>query len=185
MALNSALISWTHFSNMGAETYSIYLALFTSVVISFLFLNHKSRVTLPLANPPSTWFFSSKDKANFFTGAQQILRKACQKFPSKCYTVMSDTGRFIIIPPQYAKDIRNDGRLSFSAFVDKVRRGLEPIWVHQYANEEKGADATSAWSRGLFAELGPSQTSRKSRSHQALEYGLASAYITYRVLIEA
>lgn len=76
---------------------------------------------LPLVNKRKFWEFSDlRVKTEFYFNGRQTLEKALQRLPGKPFQMTGDTGRVIILPPEFANEIRNSPHLDFSKVVARV-----------------------------------------------------------------
>jgi hypothetical protein len=53
--------------------------------------------------------------------SREILAKARDLFPDEPFRLITDWGEVLILPPDFADEIRNDPRLSFSKAAMQVR----------------------------------------------------------------
>ncbi|KAF3031354.1 hypothetical protein E8E11_000667 [Didymella keratinophila] len=59
-------------------------------------------------------FSASRSKANFIKNAFDIISNRLERVPNKPFRVLADIGEVTILPPEYAHQIRNDERFSFT-----------------------------------------------------------------------
>ncbi|GAO19703.1 uncharacterized protein UV8b_06094 [Ustilaginoidea virens] len=69
---------------------------------------------IPLANPPSWLFFSRPaERVALVRSAAEALLRARDDFPHGPFRFLSDWGELLILPPEFAEEIRNEPKLSF------------------------------------------------------------------------
>ncbi|KAF4341567.1 putative cytochrome P450 monooxygenase (lovA) [Fusarium beomiforme] len=102
----------------SSELLPFYIAIFTVTLVSWVirlsWTGFSKESTVPLANPPDSIFGTNKSRRNFVKLSREILAKARDLFPEEPFRLMTDWGEVLILPPQFADEIRNDPRLSFS-----------------------------------------------------------------------
>lgn len=77
---------------------------------------------LPLVTKRRFWEISDlRLKIDFYLNGRRTLEKALEELPGKPFQMIGDTGHVIILPPEYANEIRNSPHLDFSKVVAKVR----------------------------------------------------------------
>ncbi|KAG6040946.1 hypothetical protein E4U41_006537 [Claviceps citrina] len=67
----------------------------------------------PLANPPTTLLARLNAKRTFIKFSKEILLDARRRFPQQPFRLRTDWGDVLVLPPEFANEIRNDPRLSF------------------------------------------------------------------------
>lgn len=103
------------------------------VVVSFAFffwqvakalrsnLAASKSTTFPIVDQGRWWdVFNLKAKMNFYLDGRQALEQASRQAPGKPFRMLGPGMLVTILPPEYADEIRNDKRLSFSTVVAKV-----------------------------------------------------------------
>ncbi|KAH6956090.1 cytochrome P450 monooxygenase [Fusarium avenaceum] len=110
-------VSWIS-TNSGGDLLSICLAISLFFLIPAAVLvswtGQADDHGVPLANPPGSRFKTNRARRNFVKLSKEILAKARTLFPDQPFRLMTDWGEVLILPPQFAAEIRNDPRLSFS-----------------------------------------------------------------------
>ncbi|KAF1921226.1 cytochrome P450 monooxygenase [Ampelomyces quisqualis] len=90
------------------------LLLFASLIVTYIVLYPKP-VAFDLVNGKTAFeLFNRRSKANFVKNAYGIISDRLQKVPGKPFRVLADVGEVTILPPEYAHQIRNDERFSFT-----------------------------------------------------------------------
>ncbi|KAH7055785.1 cytochrome P450 [Macrophomina phaseolina] len=75
---------------------------------------------LPLVTKRRFWEISDlRLKIDFYLNGRRTLEKALEELPGKPFQMIGDTGHVIILPPEYANEIRNSPHLDFSKVVAK------------------------------------------------------------------
>ncbi|KAI8648050.1 Gibberellin cluster-C20-oxidase [Fusarium sp. Ph1] len=96
----------------------IYLAAFALALAPVALSLQRSRndkgQAVPLANPSGSLFARNRTRRNFVKLSREILAKARSRFPDQPFRLITDWGEVLILPPEFADEIRNDPRLSFS-----------------------------------------------------------------------
>ncbi|KAK2594258.1 hypothetical protein QQS21_008037 [Conoideocrella luteorostrata] len=111
---------------------------------------------VPLVNPPN--FFevtATRRKLHALTSARSLLSKAYEEFPNKCFRFMAEFAEVVVLPPEFANDIRNDERFDFTGFV----RQLIPSQIY-------GLDAFRGGSHTLKAVVQRDLTKSLSKDYQ-------------------
>ncbi|KAG9502202.1 hypothetical protein J7337_005027 [Fusarium musae] len=105
-------------SYAGSQFLFFYIAIFVFTLlpwaIHFSRLGLREDSAIPLANPPNSLFGTGKTRRNFVKLSREILAKARSLFPNEPFRLITDWGEVLILPPEFADEIRNDPRLSFS-----------------------------------------------------------------------
>ncbi|PNP74701.1 hypothetical protein FNYG_12037 [Fusarium nygamai] len=105
-------------SYAGSQFLSFSIAIFVFTLlpwaIRFSWLGLREDSAIPLANPPKSLFGTGKTRRNFVKLSREILAKARGLFPDEPFRLITDWGEVLILPPEFADEIRNDPRLSFS-----------------------------------------------------------------------
>ncbi|KAK1625299.1 cytochrome P450 [Colletotrichum phormii] len=98
---------------LSAEAWSIVAALMTAVIAYKIWTDHKSKLP-PLVNPPQLFDLSGAAvKRDFVQRSNEIIQQGSKTFGGEPYSVMSDTGRVIMLAPKHVDEVRNDPKLSF------------------------------------------------------------------------
>lgn len=95
------------------------------VTILLLFIAFKAyrptSTNAPLLNPRKPYELSDGSaKAGFVTNGYSMVADWFKKNPEKPMRLISDTGEITVLPPSRAQEIRNEKRLSFTAFTYEV-----------------------------------------------------------------
>ncbi|QGI82462.1 hypothetical protein CEK25_009191 [Fusarium fujikuroi] len=105
-------------SYAGSQLLPFYIAIFVFTLvpwaIRFSWLELRKGSVVPLANPPDSLFGTGKTRRSFVKLSREILAKARSLFPNEPFRLITDWGEVLILPPDFADEIRNDPRLSFS-----------------------------------------------------------------------
>ncbi|KAG4271066.1 hypothetical protein FPRO04_11294 [Fusarium proliferatum] len=105
-------------SYAGSQLLPFYIAVFICTLvpwaIRFSCPESRKGSVVPLANPPESLFGTSKTRRSFVKLSREILAKARGLFPNEPFRLITDWGEVLILPPEFADEIRNDPRLSFS-----------------------------------------------------------------------
>ncbi|KAJ4037574.1 hypothetical protein NW756_012268 [Fusarium oxysporum] len=105
-------------SYAGSQPLSFYVAIFIFTLvpwaIRFSWPKLRKGSVVPLANPPESLFGTGKTRRSFVKLSREILAKARNLFPDEPFRLITDWGEVLILPPEFADEIRNDPRLSFS-----------------------------------------------------------------------
>lgn len=97
--------------------YLILALLLASVSIRAI-TNNQSK--FPYVNPPKAMdLFSKVCKKHFAENASTILAHARSLYPMRPFKMMTDAGEVVILPAQFANEIRNEAGLHFMQTVDK------------------------------------------------------------------
>ena len=108
--------------------YMVSMAL--AAVVAAVSLQHLSRLVcrllaisaLPLVNG-KRWFELSnvRCRRNFIHRAGEMMRQQLDRSPRSPFRVLADVGEVLILPPEYAHEIRNNNQLSFTKAAFKAR----------------------------------------------------------------
>ncbi|KAG5757367.1 hypothetical protein H9Q69_005572 [Fusarium xylarioides] len=105
-------------SYAGSQLLPFYITIFIFTlgpwVIRFFWPEWRKGSVVPLANPPESMFGTGKTRRSFVKLSREILAKARSLFPDEPFRLITDWGEVLILPPDFADEIRNDPRLSFS-----------------------------------------------------------------------
>ncbi|KAF5565816.1 putative cytochrome P450 monooxygenase (lovA) [Fusarium phyllophilum] len=105
-------------SYAGSPLLPFYIGIFIFTLvpwaIRFFWPEWRKGSVVPLANPPESMFGTGKTRRNFVKLSREILAKARSLFPDEPFRLITDWGEVLILPPDFADEIRNDPRLSFS-----------------------------------------------------------------------
>lgn len=95
---------------------SIYssLVFLICIVIAYLLLYTESTEIDLVNNKSILDIWSFHVKANFVRNAYDIITERLKAAPGKPFRVTADVGEVTILPPEYAHEIRNDERFSFT-----------------------------------------------------------------------
>lgn len=94
-----------------------------SIVIAVYYFLYSQTATFELVNGKKKYELStSRAKGNFVKNAYSILSQRLQTVPGKPFRVIADVGEVTILPPEYAHEIRNDERFSFTKAAYRVSR---------------------------------------------------------------
>lgn len=100
-----------------------YLVAFIMMLLVYATRDRRKTKLPPLVNPPKwTDWSGSSIKSDFVENGEKIMPEATMKFGDQPYTVISDTGRIIVLPVKFLDEVRNDPRLSFSRNAEEVSR---------------------------------------------------------------
>lgn len=113
---------WTSFqplTNPTAESFPYFVIVLITILIFYSL--HGCEPNAPLLNPKKPFELTqTRSKREYILGAGGMLQKWFSVNPNKPARLISDTGQVTVLPPHMAAEIRNDERLSFSKFLDKV-----------------------------------------------------------------
>ncbi|KAJ3548702.1 hypothetical protein NM208_g877 [Fusarium decemcellulare] len=106
---------WSSFVAVSPGLYLVAILLAVAPAITSLTVSRKAKAqTVPLANPSGSLLGSNRTRRNFVKLSREILAKARSLFPDQPFRLMTDWGEVLILPPEFADEIRNDPRLSFA-----------------------------------------------------------------------
>ena len=89
--------------------------------ILFTLLRGSSGSQLPIINNKGRFEFSDKRiKQNFVLNGRRLLLEGLNKFNGKPFRMLTDFGPAIILPPEYAHEIRNIASLNHAQAIAKV-----------------------------------------------------------------
>lgn len=113
---------WTKFtSEQGLDAPQLVhlaLALLLAGVSIRAITNKESK--FPYVNPPKAIDLLSKAcKKHFAENASTILAHARSLYPMEPFKMMTDSGEVIVLPAQFANEIRNEAGLNFMQTVDE------------------------------------------------------------------
>ncbi|KAF4880297.1 Cytochrome P450 monooygenase 1 [Colletotrichum siamense] len=98
---------------LSSEAWSILAALLAAVLAYKIWTDHKFKLP-PLINPPKSFDLSGAAvKKDFVQRSNELIQEGLKAFGGEPYSVMSDTGRVIMLAPKHVDEIRNDPKLSF------------------------------------------------------------------------
>jgi len=96
------------------------LVMVSILAVTYILLYSKTTV-FDLVNGKTGYEISAaRAKSNFLRNARKILSDRLNKVPGKPFRVLADIGEVTILPPDYAHEIRNDERFSFTKAAYKV-----------------------------------------------------------------
>ncbi|KAL3420412.1 hypothetical protein PVAG01_08911 [Phlyctema vagabunda] len=93
-------------------SYVLLTVFVTAAAYSWTTLNSSMR-KLPIINPPK-FFSASEARELHLTSSKDLLAKARNLWPKKPFRMLTDWGDTIILPGEFANEIRNDPKLSFA-----------------------------------------------------------------------
>ncbi|KAK0668766.1 putative cytochrome P450 E-class, group IV [Cercophora samala] len=102
------------------DTYSFLylLALLAAAVLFRDAVRNRHVSHLPHLNPkPVTDLTKTRVRKEFFTTSYTIIRQWFRTNPNKTARVTADVGEVVILPAQFANEIKNDPRFSFGEFI--------------------------------------------------------------------
>ncbi|KAF4893027.1 Cytochrome P450 monooygenase 1 [Colletotrichum viniferum] len=100
-------------SRISSEAWSILAALLAAVLAYKIWTDHKFKLP-PLINPPKSFDLSGAAvKKDFVQRSNELIQEGLIAFGGEPYSVMSDTGRVIMLAPKHVDEVRNDPKLSF------------------------------------------------------------------------
>ncbi|KAJ4998527.1 Cytochrome P450 monooygenase 1 [Colletotrichum sp. SAR 10_66] len=98
---------------LSSEAWSILAALLAAVLAYKIWTDHKFKLP-PLINPPKSFDLSGAAvKKDFVQRSNELIQEGLKAFGGEPYSVISDTGRVIMLAPKHVDEIRNDPKLSF------------------------------------------------------------------------
>nr|CAP07651.1 P450 monooxygenase [Sphaceloma manihoticola] len=94
---------------------SVILLLTTVVLLLVFSLKARKKSLLPLVNG-NRWTdpLGIEAKKKFMTSARSIIAEQLEKAPGKPFRVVSDVGELVVLPPEFAPEIRNHKDFSFT-----------------------------------------------------------------------
>ena len=123
MLSNTTHIATTYYSLQSTQ--GRLLPALTSICflgIAYLVL-HSRTSALDLVNGKGAFELTSvRVKKNFMRDAHKIITERFTRLPGKPFRVIADVGEVTILPPEYAHEIRNDDKFSFTKAAFQVRR---------------------------------------------------------------
>ncbi len=94
---------------------------FVTVLMVVIFIYSMQAPDRAVLNPKRRFELTdTRPKKEFMAGIEGMLRKWFESNPDKPARVIGDLGVITVLPPNMANEIRNDERLSFTAWTDKV-----------------------------------------------------------------
>ncbi|KAH0426574.1 cytochrome P450 [Colletotrichum camelliae] len=112
LADSSLSVSLDNF-RLSSEAWSILAALVAAILAYKIWTDHKFKLP-PLINPPQTFDLSGAAvKKDFVQRSNELIQEGSKAFGGEPYSVISDTGRVIMLAPKHVDEIRNDPKLSF------------------------------------------------------------------------
>ncbi|KAF4472123.1 putative cytochrome P450 monooxygenase (lovA) [Fusarium albosuccineum] len=149
---------WSSFVAASPGLYLAVLVLAVAPAIRSLTLSRKAKgQTVPLANPSGSLLGSNKTRRNFVKLSREILAKARGLFPDQPFRLMTDWGEVLILPPEFADEIRNDPRLSFAraamqpAILDIIARISSRIYLgEQLCRNEDWLRITKTYTTNFY-----------------------------------
>lgn len=122
----SSWLSQDFLNNLTTMCYMTSIVAFVFTILTFQVLT-KPKTNAPLVNPSKFFEVGSlRRRLQFVLGAREILSDAWKEFPNKCFRIMTEFDEVVILPAEYANNIRNDTRFSFFEFTKLVRRLPKP-----------------------------------------------------------
>ncbi|KAI1263498.1 trichothecene C-8 hydroxylase [Xylariaceae sp. FL1019] len=102
------------------ETNNI-LNLILAVSLGFIFfLRHSKSTDYPVVNPRKWFEFSNaRVKKDFMINARALVHEGLKRYPGRPFKVNTDMTDMIVLPNEYADEIRNIRELSFPASIRK------------------------------------------------------------------
>ncbi|EXJ89073.1 hypothetical protein A1O3_02137 [Capronia epimyces CBS 606.96] len=84
-------------------------------------------------------FSNSRVKRNFVINGRRLLREGLKKFPGRPFRILTDSGPFIILPPEYANEVRNISSLNhaqaIAKFVNARYPGMEAFYEFAFGGD--------------------------------------------------
>lgn len=99
----------------------------------------------PVINPPSLFDFTGmSEKRDFLQRSYEIIHDPTRQNFSRPYSVYSDYGPLMLLPPTLADEIKNDSKLSFFKNIEDVNDHFSDI-VANNANGELEFSRFASW----------------------------------------
>lgn len=110
---NDSTLATMDIFKLSFETSTI-LGLFLATILAYRFWNEHTFKLPPLINPGKLFDLTGADvKKDFVQRSNELIQEGSKTFGAQPYSVMSDTGRVIMLAPKHVDEIRNDSKLSF------------------------------------------------------------------------
>lgn len=126
----------------------------------------------PLVNPPKLFDFTGgSTKVDFLQRSYEIIHDDTSENSNRPYTLYSDVGPIVVLPPKFADEIKNNPSLNFMKNIEDVRPTLHSIMV-TLANGLAGLSRHNARLPNLQCRLcrHSSCTSSKEATNQVPQY---------------
>ncbi|KAI4917407.1 hypothetical protein J4E85_009925 [Alternaria conjuncta] len=89
------------------------------VAVLSIVVSNSEKPKPPLANPPRWNQTTLSKRIEFLKNGRAILSDARKRYGKQPYRLIVDTGECLILPPEYAAEIRNSMDLSFAQAIEK------------------------------------------------------------------
>lgn len=112
-----------YISSLWAETTQTQLWTASSAVcfiIYFLLISPIFERGLPRVNAPKWYELTISKKIEFLKHGMQVYLQGRDKHRNKPYRLFTNMGDMIVLPPDFAHEIRNEEKLSFSGAIIQV-----------------------------------------------------------------
>lgn len=107
---------------------STILWVFLATVLAYRFWNEHKFKLPPLINPGKlSDLTGAAVKKDFVQRSNELIQEGSKTFGEKPYSIMSDTGRVIMLAPKHVDEIRNDPKLSFLKNTEHVRTNFSEV----------------------------------------------------------
>ncbi|RYC58244.1 hypothetical protein CHU98_g7965 [Xylaria longipes] len=89
--------------------------------------NSYTRKRPPVINPPKVFDFTGgSTKVDFLQRSYEMINHTSRVISGRPYTIYSDVGPMVVLPPRFADEIKNNPNLSFSKLVEDAFHGSTP-----------------------------------------------------------
>lgn len=121
---NRGLLATTDSFNVSSGTWTILGVVLATVLAHRIWNQHKFKLP-PLINPRKPFDLTGAAvKKDFVQRSNELIEEGSKAFGDKPYSVMSDTGRIIMLAPKHVDEIRNDPKLSFLKNTEHVSKSV-------------------------------------------------------------
>lgn len=111
----------------------LVVALVTVSLVHTAWNNH-TRKRPPVINPPKVFDFTGGSTTiDFLQRSYEIINDTSRPSSDRPYTLNSDIGPLIVLPPSFAEEIKNNPYLNFTKSIEDVCLHLHDVLIN--ANE--------------------------------------------------
>lgn len=109
---------------LSSEIWTILAVFLATVLTHRIWSQHKFKLP-PLINPGRILDLTGTAvKKDFVQRSNELIEEGSKAFGEQPYSIMSDTGRVIMLAPKHADEIRNDPKLSFLKNLEHVSKNI-------------------------------------------------------------
>ncbi|KAI1422808.1 cytochrome P450 [Xylaria sp. FL1777] len=107
--------------------YLFFLVALIAGILVHLACNKNTQKRPPVINPPKLFDFTGgTTKVDFLQRSYEMVHDNSRENSNRPYTVYTDVGPVIVLPPKFADEMKNNPQLDFMASIEEVFHGSIP-----------------------------------------------------------